>query len=151
MCLIFIQCNAYVIILICTLKTVSCFLLCFSLTGRPEYILVPFEESLDQTQVLHETLNIRLIGRPLLVPGKVGNALELKGRGQYADLGTLADTCMGNLGKCPQGITISAWMKFRSFENNMVFLSTGRRGILMLYKDGYILVSSGGRGSYLHL
>nr|KAG5710229.1 hypothetical protein BaRGS_006748 [Batillaria attramentaria] len=106
--------------------------------SRPDSVIVHFEESPDQRRVLHPTLDIRIIGRPRLVPGKVGNALELTGRGQYADLGTLSDTCMGNLAQCPQGVTLSAWMKFRSFENNMVFLSTGSNGLVMFYKDGLV-------------
>lgn len=114
--------------------------------GQPENIIVPFEESRDFTQIIHPTLDIRLIGRPGLVPGKIGNALELRGRGQYADLGAMGHTCMGNLARCTQGITLSAWMKFRSFENDMVFLSTGQNGLLMIYRDGYVHVSADGRG-----
>ena len=130
-----------------------CCCCCFSIdslpifsSGRPDSIVVHFEESPDQTRILHPTLDIRLIGRPRLVSGRVGNALQLGGRGQYADLGQLSGTCMGNLARCPQGVTVSAWMKFRSFENNMVFLSTGANGLLLLYRDGYMQVSAGGQG-----
>ncbi|KAL8587816.1 hypothetical protein ACOMHN_021034 [Nucella lapillus] len=113
---------------------------------RPDNIIVHFEEAPEQTRISHPTLDIRLRGRPRLVPGKVGNALELRGRGQYADLGQLSHTCIGNLGRCPQGVTVSAWMKFRSYENNMVFLSTGENGLLLLYRDGYIYASADGQG-----
>ncbi|XP_025090814.1 uncharacterized protein LOC112562040 isoform X3 [Pomacea canaliculata] len=58
----------------------------------------------------------------------------------------MGHTCMGNLARCTQGITLSAWMKFRSFENDMVFLSTGQNGLLMIYRDGYVHVSADGRG-----
>jgi hypothetical protein len=68
--------------------------------GRPDSVIVHFEESPDQMRVLHPTLDIKLIGRPRLVPGKVGNALELRGRGPYADLGMLSHKCMGNLARC---------------------------------------------------
>ncbi|XP_076459006.1 uncharacterized protein LOC143292527 isoform X2 [Babylonia areolata] len=113
---------------------------------RPDHILVQFEEAPDQNSIAHPSLDIRLEGRPRLVPGKVGNALELRGRGQYADLGQLSHTCYGNLARCSQGVTVSAWMKFRSYENNMVFLSTGENGLLLLYRDGYIYASAYGRG-----
>lgn len=120
------------------------------LSGRPDSVVVHFEES-DQTRVLHPTLDIRLIGRPRLIPGKIGNALELRGRGQYADLGQLSTTCMGNLALCKQGITVSAWMKFRGFENNMVFLSTGENGLALLYRDGYMHVIADGRSEFTFL
>ncbi|KAL8566603.1 hypothetical protein ACOMHN_054825 [Nucella lapillus] len=114
--------------------------------GRPKSFIVHFEEaSQDRTHIVHSDLNIRLTGRPQLVPGRVGFALELAGSGRYADLGQQSHTCMGNLAHCKQGITVSAWMRFRSFENNMVFLSTGSSGLLLLFKDGFVLASADGR------
>ncbi|XP_055869522.1 uncharacterized protein LOC106070898 isoform X3 [Biomphalaria glabrata] len=111
---------------------------------RPKNYLITFEELIGEDRLKHPTLNINLMQRPMLIPGKVNNALELSGRGQYADLGRHNDECMSNLYLCNQGITIAAWMRFHRFENNMVFLSTGENGILMMYKDGYIQFSVAG-------
>ncbi|BFZ21895.1 hypothetical protein BsWGS_24934 [Bradybaena similaris] len=113
--------------------------------GRPQHFLIDFEELIDAERLMHPVLSIRLVGGPMLVPGKVNNALALQGRGQYADLGRRGVECFSNLAECSHGITIAAWMRFHRFENNMVFLSTGDNGILMMYKDGYIHVSAGGR------
>ncbi|GFN82964.1 neurexin-2-alpha [Plakobranchus ocellatus] len=114
--------------------------------SRPQHFLVPFEELINRDQLNHPVLSIRLVDGPQLVPGKVNNALRLRGRGQYADLGRQSTDCLSNLQACTQGITVAAWMRFRRFENNMVFLSTGENGILMMYRDGYIQVSVDGRG-----
>ncbi|CAL1547650.1 unnamed protein product [Lymnaea stagnalis] len=115
--------------------------------SRPRNFLIDFEELVGGDRIRHPDLNIILQQGPVLIPGKVvKNALELSGRGQFADLGRRNDECMTNLALCTQGITVAAWMRFHRFENNMVFLSTGDNGILMMYKDGYIQVTAAGRG-----
>ena len=73
----------------------------------------------------------------------------MKGRGQYAEIGNKQLECMGDLNKCPNGITVAAWMRFHGFENNMVFLSTGQNGILMAYKRGMMQVSVNGQGTVI--
>ncbi|KAH9500063.1 hypothetical protein Btru_076507 [Bulinus truncatus] len=112
--------------------------------SKPQGYLIDFEELIGEDRLKHPSLTINLVQRPVLIPGKVNNALELGGRGQYVDLGRHNDECMSNLNLCTQGLTIAAWMRFHRFENNMVFLSTGENGILMMYKDGYIQFSVAG-------
>ena len=50
--------------------------------------------------------------------------------------------CVNSLLK---GVTIRAWMRFKRFTNNMVFMSTGIHGIVMMYRNGYIHVSADGK------
>lgn len=98
-------------------------------------------EEMDGQRLLHEELEASIHGNAVLIPGRIGKALKLGGRGQYLDLGQHADICLGNLARCPQGILISAWMRFDHFHDKMYFLSTGSNGIQMYYHDGYIYVT----------
>ena len=54
---------------------------------------------------------------------------------------------MTDMTKCPQGITIAAWMRFHGFENNMVYLSTGENGFLMKHQRDKLEVSVDGKGT----
>ncbi|KAK6166927.1 hypothetical protein SNE40_023527 [Patella caerulea] len=112
--------------------------------GKPKHYIIDFEE-IDGIRLIHESLPIRVVENAKIIPGKVGNALELNGNRQYVDISGRNGECLGNLALCWQGITISTWMRFRRFENNMVFLSTGKNGILVTYRDGYIYVTADGR------
>ena len=88
--------------------------------------------------LVHPSLPIMLHGNPVLVPGRIGNAVKLNGGMQYIDLGDQTDKCLGNLGNCHHGLTISFWVKFNKYTYNMYILSTGRNGIRLYYIDGFI-------------
>ncbi|KAL5005761.1 hypothetical protein ScPMuIL_016919 [Solemya velum] len=108
--------------------------------GDPTGYLIEMEQ-MDGKRLVHESLDAKVHGDATLIPGRIGKALKLGGRGQYLDLGQHSDICLGNLAKCPQGILISAWMRFDHFHDNMYFLSTGSNGVQMYYDDGYIYVT----------
>lgn len=97
-------------------------------------------EAIRDGRVVHPSLLIKAEGDPTVVPGKIGNAIQLDGNGQYLDLGQHTEKCLGNLARCVNGMTISAWMNFRSYSNNMYYISTGENGIHMYYRNGYIYV-----------
>ena len=68
-----------------------------------------------------------------LVPGKIGNAVLLRGRGQYVDIGEHMEECLGNIEKCKNGITISMWINARRLRDNSYFLSSPSYSLY--YKD----------------
>ena len=108
-------------------------------SDKPDgYVIHMDEITNDGRTLVHPSLPITLHGNPVLVPGRVGNAVNLNGGMQYIDLGQNMDTCLGNLEKCKHGITISFWVKFNEFNYNMFLLSTGINGIKMYYLGGFI-------------
>lgn len=72
----------------------------------------------------HPNYRVTLEKGARLVPGKVGNAVSLQGRGDYVDLGEHMDKCLANLEACKQGLTISLLMKPESLKTNQYFLSS---------------------------
>ena len=108
--------------------------------GRPENYLIDMQDSIGNTLV-HSDLDLQLSGQPQLVPGVVGRSLYLDGGGQYLDIGDHSDECLGNLAKCPSGITIAAWINFKNYYENMYIMSTGNNGIRMRHRNGYIETS----------
>lgn len=90
--------------------------------------------------IIVSDIPIKLVGSPLLVPGKFGKSLKLNGRSQYADFGERGQTCLTNLGHCTFGISIFMWVKL-NYDNNMYMLSTGSDGIKMYYSLGYIYIT----------
>ena len=56
------------------------------------------------------------------VPGVVGTSLRLNPpdspNDQYVDYGNQRDRCLGSLSECPDGITISFWIKLGFYADN---------------------------------
>ncbi|KAL3854429.1 hypothetical protein ACJMK2_013699, partial [Sinanodonta woodiana] len=107
--------------------------------GRPLHYIIGMDK-IRGSQLEHPSLTIEVFGNPVSVPGKIGKAITFNGPDQYINLGDHHDKCLGNLKKCPHGITISVWIKFNT-ENNMYILSTGQDGIRVFYRNGYIYVT----------
>ncbi|XP_060080041.1 uncharacterized protein LOC132559439 isoform X2 [Ylistrum balloti] len=108
--------------------------------GKPTSYLIDFQD-MRRGKLLHSELYLPTVGSPVQVPGVVGRALKLSGLGQYLDIGQHQDSCLGNLEKCPNGITIGAWMNFQAFFENMFIMSTGKNGLRMFHKDRKIYVT----------
>ncbi len=60
------------------------------------HVLIPFEEQLGDI-ISHPIYRIDAHGGAGLSRGRVGNALHLDGRSQYAVIENQEDSCMGNL------------------------------------------------------
>ena len=82
----------------------------------------------------HPHYIVLLVNGASLVPGRVGQALQLTGQGQYVDLGTHYDSCLGNLDRCPHGFTMSMWLRPRSLAENVYFLAAPSYSLY--YEDG---------------
>ncbi|XP_062614011.1 uncharacterized protein LOC134275752 isoform X2 [Saccostrea cucullata] len=103
--------------------------------GKPKGYLIDMEAKRGD-DLVHQDLPLRLYGDPQLVQGVIGYALHLDGNNQYLDVGSHQDECLGNLQKCSNGITVSAWMNFKDYTDNMYILSTGNNGIRVYQKGG---------------
>ena len=92
-------------------------------------------------QINFGSFPVMLEGNPLLVSGKIGNALHLTGNRQYVDFGKRGDSCLTNLDACNFGISIFFWVKINEYNTNMYLLSTGDGGIKVYYNLGYIYIT----------
>ena len=81
----------------------------------------------------HPRFRVTLERGARLVPGKIGKAVSLQGRGQYVDLGEHMDKCLANLDRCYNGLTISLWLNARRLSDNTYFLSSPTYSLY--YKD----------------
>ncbi|CAH1790209.1 unnamed protein product [Owenia fusiformis] len=95
--------------------------------------MVSFEKRRGR-QVLNPHLFIQLHNGAMLRKGHTGNALDLNGANQYADLGNLRSSCSGNLDLCRHGLMITFLTKPRTLEDGMVFLNGGSYS--MYYMNG---------------
>ena len=95
--------------------------------------MIPFEVQ-DGTRVVHSNLDIELHNFASLVPGMVGNALDLQGQGEYLTMGDQRHNCLGNLEHCKNGITIIMYLKPKRMIENGYFLSAGPYS--MWYRNG---------------
>ena len=74
--------------------------------------------------IFHPRYRITLERGAQLVPGRVGNAVSLSGRGQYVDFGRHADKCLGNLDLCNHGITLTMQLKPKDLKEKSYFLTS---------------------------
>ena len=81
----------------------------------------------------HPRFRVTLERGARLVPGKIGNAVSLQGRGQYVDVGEHMDKCLANLERCYNGLTVSLWLNARQLGDNTYFLSSPTYSLY--YKD----------------
>lgn len=94
-------------------------------------------DRIEKGQLLVESLEPRTRGVLRQVPGVIGNAAQIPGRGQYIDLGSFTDTCLGNTTLCMYGFTVTFWIKFDRLEDNNYFMTSS--------VSGFALFSYGGR------
>ena len=90
-------------------------------------------ETATNDVVDHPRFHVTLERGAQLVPGKYGNAVLLRGRGQYVDLGKHMDKCIANIDLCNNGITISMWINAHRLRDNTPFLSSPTYSLY--YKD----------------
>ena len=86
----------------------------------------------------HRNLSISVINRPAVVRGKVKEAVDLNGKGQFVRMDTRqgdVQPCLSNLNFCKAGATVSMWIKPGELSDGMEFFSTGTYGFKM-WQDG---------------
>ena len=88
--------------------------------------------------------NVLLVNGARLVPGRIGNALELQGRGQYLDLDSQIERCLGNLDRCRHGFTLSVWLKPHTLTENMPFISAPSYSLF--YEQGQLQAEFNSKG-----
>ena len=88
------------------------------------HVNIPFEY-IQGNKIMHPKLNIYLNNGASLVSAKYGKALNLDGRGQYADMDDQSGTCMGNLERCNHGLMTSFYVYPRELRDNTYLLSSG--------------------------
>ena len=77
-----------------------------------------------------------------LGPGKYGQAIYTDGADQYVNFGNHRDKCVANLDLCPDGLTISIWLKTGDTgEHTQYYLSSGPNA----YSHGIVFMRMGGR------
>lgn len=91
-------------------------------------------DSADGNRVTHTKYIVLLINGARIVPGRFSNAVLLNGQGQYIDLGTHFNRCLGNLDLCTHGLTLSIWINPQQLQNGQTFLSTPT--YKLFYNDG---------------
>lgn len=69
--------------------------------------------------------NLTVVGTPTLVAGPSGQALQLNGAGQYIDLSSNDNGCLGNPGQCELGLSVTFNVKFMTLTENMYIFSNG--------------------------
>ena len=87
--------------------------------------MIPFEQKRGD-RVLHDHFDITLENdADLTDEGKIGNAVEVLGRGEYVDFGDQSSECFGNLAKCNHGMTLIFFLKPKTMIEDGYFLSSG--------------------------
>ena len=112
--------------------------MCVTPLGRPTTYLFDMDRIVGNH--LYHPVSVRLNGNPEIVRGKIAGALHLNGNAQYADFGAQAQSCMGNLDLCPNGMLWASWFRPDSLTNNMEVMSGGVNGINMYYNNNMLSV-----------
>ena len=71
----------------------------------------------------HEHLYLLLKHGARIGPGYVHQALYLDGQGQYLDIGSHLNSCLGNMDLCTHGFTLSIWLKPEQLVDDAYFIS----------------------------
>ena len=85
-------------------------------------------DQLVEGQIIVPKLEPKTIGRLPLVSGKIGKAVSFLGRGEYLDMGSFSDTCLGNVSMCKYGFTVSFWISFQRLRDNSYYMASGVTG-----------------------
>jgi hypothetical protein len=94
------------------------------ITGNVTHVSFPFEVQRG-TVIVHPDQPVSAHNGATLVPGKVGNGVQLEGGGEYVTLGDQGKVCMGNLELCQHGMMISFYLKLRRMQQDSYVLSSG--------------------------
>jgi hypothetical protein len=68
--------------------------------------------------------------------------MMLNRSGDYLAGGDHSMTCVGNLDKCRNGLTISMWIYFIQLRHGAYYLDTGNNGLRMFYADQRMTISA---------
>lgn len=67
-----------------------------------------------------------MVGKPILVSGKVGTAISLNGKSQFLKFDKIEKAkCISDLDLCTNGLSTKMVIQFNEFKENMFFLSSG--------------------------
>ena len=104
-------------------------------------------DNLQNGRLVDPELEPQTQGRLRQVPGKIGNAVQIPGTGQYIDVGSFTDSCVGNTSMCLYGLTVSFWVNIVNMEDNMYLMASGLYGftIFTYSKRLYVSVQNGDR------
>ncbi|XP_078611237.1 uncharacterized protein LOC144881802 isoform X2 [Branchiostoma floridae x Branchiostoma japonicum] len=89
---------------------------------------------------------LTFVGNPSLIDGISGKAISLDGQAQYLNAGQFPGECLGSSVYCPNGYTITAWLRVNSVPSSpsqdVYYLSNGgqtssSRGFAVGYKGGF--------------
>ena len=107
--------------------------------GRPDDFHLDMD-SLDGNTVSKTSAIVHR--HPHLVQGRVSNALNLNGNGQFINIGIHRSSCLGNVDRCSHGLLLSLWLKpSGQFSNRAQILSTGQNGVKIWQKNNKIHAS----------
>ena len=109
--------------------------------GNVTHIYIPFEAARDNL-VVHPVLkNIRLEnGAVITRDGRLNNGLDLAGDAQYVNLGSFRDQCLGNLERCPHGVTLTFHTFPRDLEEGFDSYLLSGEAYDIVYSDGELEV-----------
>lgn len=85
-------------------------------------------DQLQDGRLIVPNLEPETRGSLLQVPGKIGGAIHIPWGGQYVDLGSFSDSCLGNTTICMYGFTIAFWLNIDRLQDNMYFMASGLYG-----------------------
>ena len=103
---------------------------CVLLTGRPDKFYLDMD-STTGNRLSNTDIEVAIYGNPRLVPGRVGNALNLNSaRQQYATAAGHRSSCLGNVDRCSHGLMLSVWVRPSGLlANRAQVLSTAQNGL----------------------
>ena len=113
-------------------------------------IYYPFDEIVDE-EIVGFTNGV-VHGDAPLVEGKVGRALYTNGVNQSVNLGNVRHTCLGNISKCENGISISVWLKTH-YRNISFYMTNGGHtmrsiGVNLMQKHSGLLITVRNESGY---
>ncbi|WAR29555.1 PIF-like protein [Mya arenaria] len=91
-------------------------------------IYLPMDQ-IHNGELISYGVETTMIGNVRLSSGKIGNALDLSGSGEYIHLGNFANSCLGNTSLCMYGFTVAFWLNIKTLPQNGYIISTGSNGI----------------------
>ena len=97
-------------------------------------------DQLELGKLVVPNLEPRTRGLLRQIPGKFGGAVFIPGRGQYIDLGSFHETCVGNTSRCMYGLMVSFWIKFYQMANATLnyYMASGVRGFTIFSNGNHL-------------
>ncbi|CAH1797704.1 unnamed protein product [Owenia fusiformis] len=108
---------------------------------------MPMEEIQSPDTLVGSCITGKINNNASLVEGRIGKGLNLDGINQSVDLGNRRTECFGDLELCPNGYTLSLWLKIgKTSGRSLYYLSSGGQtyqsyGMTLLLQSSRILVT----------